>query len=562
MQALNEQCQNLIQYMEDEKRKEKDLLSKISLIEGRVMKCRERMGTMGGIYCAMVSSESIAKQIRILENRLNKGMQKYSEAVAYNKKLKEEINNLRRERVAFDNLYRKMERDLLEKKRSMAEVIDMANAAYKVRDEAHQQVAVLKAQAGKEHKDFEKERSELSRLIEVYQKSKQIRQTKKYDQASQRRTNQSTEADSPSRLQDAWSVGGDSGSADGTAAQIETYKAAFAKIQEATGMPSIDQLLEAFVNAEEQNFSLYNYVNALSADIEAAEANIVQLQRDIDNFQSSSCVTDKRKQEVLQELEAYCTSLEKKTKMFEGKNEGISKKIGELKLGIQRIFDKLECHELYSEELWFNQGLNDSTVVPFLQAIEHRADTIIEFYLHQAEASEAADEGLVADKESVPEGIGSEVEKIEQVKADEEAQTPAPNEQTAEYTATEDGKAAASGAVATPGPEEEEAVPEGGAPEAAAPEAASAPTDKSAIATGMPDGILMKKEDLSKKMETTLKTKLRFVRRQMRTRAHPTDMLKQGSEDEEEEREADIDDAEEQYIGTPVEWPRSAGAQG
>nr|CEL67940.1 TPA: outer dynein arm docking complex protein ODA1,putative [Neospora caninum Liverpool] len=383
MQALNEQCQNLIQYMEDEKRKEKDLLSKISLIEGRVMKCRERMGTMGGIYCAMVSSESIAKQIRILENRLNKGMQKYSEAVAYNKKLKEEINNLRRERVAFDNLYRKMERDLLEKKRSMAEVIDMANAAYKVRDEAHQQVAVLKAQAGKEHKDFEKERSELSRLIEVYQKSKQIRQTKKYDQASQRRTNQSTEADSPSRLQDAWSVGGDSGSADGTAAQIETYKAAFAKIQEATGMPSIDQLLEAFVNAEEQNFSLYNYVNALSADIEAAEANIVQLQRDIDNFQSSSCVTDKRKQEVLQELEAYCTSLEKKTKMFEGKNEGISKKIGELKLGIQRIFDKLECHELYSEELWFNQGLNDSTVVPFLQAIEHRADTIIEFYLRE-----------------------------------------------------------------------------------------------------------------------------------------------------------------------------------
>ncbi|KEP66685.1 UNVERIFIED_CONTAM: outer dynein arm docking complex protein ODA1, putative [Hammondia hammondi] len=400
MQALNEQCQNLIQYMEDEKRKERDLLSKISLIEGRVMKCRERMGTMGGVYCAMVSSESIAKQIRILENRLNKGMQKYSEAVAYNKKLKDEINNLRRERVAFDNLYRKMERDLHEKKKSMAEVIDMANAAYKVRDEAHQQVAELKAQAGKEHKDFEKERSELSRLIEVYQKQKQLKQVKQYDQTSKKRTNQSTEGESPSRLHDAWNGGGDSGISDETAAHIATYKAAFAKIQDATGMSSIDQLLEAFVNAEEQNFSLYNYVNALSADVEAAEANIAQLQREIDNFQSSNSVTDKRKQEVLQELEAYCTSLEKRTKMFEGKNEGISKTLGELKLGIQQIFDKLECHELYSEELWISQGLNDSTVVSFLQAIEQRTDIIIEFYLrevapvHSPVARIAADRAL------------------------------------------------------------------------------------------------------------------------------------------------------------------------
>ncbi|KFG61465.1 putative outer dynein arm docking complex protein ODA1 [Toxoplasma gondii RUB] len=400
MQALNEQCQNLIQYMEDEKRKERDLLSKISLIEGRVMKCRERMGTMGGVYCAMVSSESIAKQIRILENRLNKGMQKYSEAVAYNKKLKDEINNLRRERVAFDNLYRKMERDLHEKKKSMAEVIDMANAAYKVRDEAHQQVAELKAQAGKEHKDFEKERSELSRLIEAYQKQKQLKQVKQYDQSSKKRINPSTGGESPSRLHDAWNGGGDSATSDETAAHIATYKAAFAKIQEATGMPSIDQLLEAFVNAEEQNFSLYNYVNALSADVEAAEANIVQLQREIDNFQSSNAVTDKRKQEVLQELEAYCTSLEKKTKMFEAKNEGISKTLSELKLGIQRIFDKLECHELYSEELWINQGLNDSTVVSFLQAIEQRTDIIIEFYLrevahvHSPVARTAADRAL------------------------------------------------------------------------------------------------------------------------------------------------------------------------
>ncbi|PHJ24394.1 outer dynein arm docking complex protein oda1 [Cystoisospora suis] len=415
MQALNEQCASLIHDTEDEKKKEKELLTKMSAMEGRVMKCRERMGSMGGVYCAVVSSESIAKQTYILENRLNKGMQRYSEAVAYNKKLKEEINNLRRERVAFDSLCRKMERDLLEKKRSMAEVIDMANAAYRVRDEASQQVALLKAQAGKEHKDFEKEWSELGRLIEIYQKTKQLKQqTKKREQVVTRRLVQSCEGDNQSSS-DAWGIAGSGTNADAAASQIEAYQAAFAKIQEATGMPNIDNLLEAFITAEEQNFSLFNYVNALSSDIEAAEAQIAQLQRDIDNFQSCSSVADKRKQEVLQELEACSALLEKKTKMFEEKNENISKKISELKIGIHRVFEKLNGPELFFQELWVSQGMTDSTVLSFLQAIEQRTDTIVEIYLRRFAPPDASAGFVTAERSSgcasVP-GFGSSVVQI------------------------------------------------------------------------------------------------------------------------------------------------------
>ena len=50
------------------------------------------------------------KQIRQLENRLEKALVKFNEAIAHNKELREEIDGLRRERVVFDSIYKKLEK--------------------------------------------------------------------------------------------------------------------------------------------------------------------------------------------------------------------------------------------------------------------------------------------------------------------------------------------------------------------------------------------------------------------------------------------------------------------
>lgn len=43
-------------------------------------------------------------------------------------------------------------------------------------------------------------------------------------------------------------------------------KDAFEQIREATGISSIEATVDAFIKAEEQNYSLYNYVNNLGTD--------------------------------------------------------------------------------------------------------------------------------------------------------------------------------------------------------------------------------------------------------------------------------------------------------
>jgi hypothetical protein len=57
---------------------------------------------MGGLNASKQVEESYEKHIKILENRLDKANQKFNEAIEYDKKLREEIDKLRKERFIFE----------------------------------------------------------------------------------------------------------------------------------------------------------------------------------------------------------------------------------------------------------------------------------------------------------------------------------------------------------------------------------------------------------------------------------------------------------------------------
>jgi len=110
------------------------LTQQISIMKHKVLHQKKHMG---GVNAAKENHQMIHKQIRILENRLDKSLIKFNEALAQNKILREEIDNLRGERMIFDNIYRKLEKDHNERKKQMANIIELSNLAYEQRD-AHQ----------------------------------------------------------------------------------------------------------------------------------------------------------------------------------------------------------------------------------------------------------------------------------------------------------------------------------------------------------------------------------------------------------------------------------------
>eukprot|EP00826_Nyctotherus_ovalis_P063069 TRINITY_DN9214_c0_g1_i1.p1 TRINITY_DN9214_c0_g1~~TRINITY_DN9214_c0_g1_i1.p1 ORF type:complete len:193 (+),score=95.62 TRINITY_DN9214_c0_g1_i1:79-657(+) len=87
----------------EEEDKQKDLDMKMSTLRQMILSEKEKLG---GINATRDDYMHVQKQIRILENRLDKANQKFNDAMTHNNKLKAQIDSLRRERVIFENIYK------------------------------------------------------------------------------------------------------------------------------------------------------------------------------------------------------------------------------------------------------------------------------------------------------------------------------------------------------------------------------------------------------------------------------------------------------------------------
>lgn len=67
---------------------------------------------MGGLNATKTNKERYEKHIKVLENRLDKANKKFNESIEHDKNLRDEIDRLRKERFFFENIYKKLEKDL------------------------------------------------------------------------------------------------------------------------------------------------------------------------------------------------------------------------------------------------------------------------------------------------------------------------------------------------------------------------------------------------------------------------------------------------------------------
>ena len=235
-----------------------EIEKQMALMREKVMSQRKRMG---GVNAARENQMMVFKQIRILENRLDKALVKFNEALAHNKKLRENIDNLRRERVVFDNIYRKLERELHEKKKKMANIIELSNQAYEARDQAQMEIAAIQQADAKETQEYDEQMQALGRKIDEDKKRKDMLLR---DNASSSNGGMSMDEESHLKkkvTKGVWSIAKDKANVAASIDKVQSYEEAFNKIKAATGISDIQELVNTFIANEDQNFSLFNYVN-------------------------------------------------------------------------------------------------------------------------------------------------------------------------------------------------------------------------------------------------------------------------------------------------------------
>merc|ERR1712151_1384965 len=378
---LSEQTVKMQAKYDEEVDNNKKLEEQLDLSTGNVFMIRERMAAHGGVNASLENSKAVQKQIRVLENRLDKALQTFNEAIAANRKLREEIDLLRRERLVFDDIYRKLENELGQKKKEMANIIEQANAAYEARDSAQAQMAALKQQADKEHSEVEKEWRELGRLIENDKRMKEfmrqkVRSAEAKISESQKDDTQKKKAmkgltDTTQKSQLAITANQE---------RVSTFEEAFARIQAATGICDIDELVQTFINGEDQNFGLFKYNNLLSADIEKLEQQIADYKEEYTTLSgSSNRKEDTERLKVLESLEEKWTDIERKADSFDIKYQEAQQTLTHVRDQINAIFVKLQC-QLEDLPSGCGTGISESNMMAFLAVIESRGNDLLKVY--------------------------------------------------------------------------------------------------------------------------------------------------------------------------------------
>lgn len=382
---LQDQADMYTRKIEVERRRIEDLEKQIKKMQATIFQQRKEMG---GVNASRETNQQVQKQIRILENRLDKALVKFNEALAHNKQLRDIIDNLRRERVVFDGIYRKLERELHEKKNKMAQIIEESNAAYEARDKAQGEMIALKSQADKEQQKFEVEWSQLGQLIEKDRKMKDFYKSKEREGGGASRGGD-PQLEEEQKLRKrvskgAWGIAKDKASIHLSMEKVQSYEEAFAKIQKATKITDIDQLVQTFINAEDQNFSLFNYANDLSSEIENLEESIQEIRGEIKNYQGEGQQGDHQRKRIIEDLEGRLHKTENRAGVFEDRYQSAAKTTESLKKGIQSIFDKLGSgNDEKTREILGNAGVTESNMMQYLGIVEARTNELLQIYTMQ-----------------------------------------------------------------------------------------------------------------------------------------------------------------------------------
>lgn len=170
--------------------------------------------------------------------------------------------------------------------------------------------------------------------------------------------------------------------------KVQNFEEAFNRIKAATGISDIEELVKTFIKNEDQNFSLFNYVNEQTNEIEKLEEQMQQLRDEEQKYTQESGDDVNQHKQLLKDLEIRLQATETMAEKYEMKCQDSQKTINSLKAGIQSIFDKIECNSSAMADMLSDTTVTEANIMQFLGMIEQRTNEILQQYATMKRAQE------------------------------------------------------------------------------------------------------------------------------------------------------------------------------
>ncbi|CAF0993638.1 unnamed protein product [Adineta steineri] len=357
-------------------------------------KIRQKQSETGGANASTTFNANVRKQERVLENRLETALQRFNSLLSTNSLLRSEIDNLRNERERYENLSQKSEHELRELRAQLVSSIEKSVISYEQRKDANSKAIMLQNKAENDKAAAEAEMRELERQISHDRKLRDFMKLKSQerpedeDLITYRKRKEAEAAEKRRKEKEEHS--------------IDAYESKFKQIQEISGENDLDKLVDKFIEVEDKNFALFNYVNELNNQIETLQEQIADIKKEIRRFEGQGVELEGQRQKLLQQLEKKQTQADVTADEYQEKTKSTKKILDQCRTGVDSLFKKIGCDRRQIDHLLqSHEGVTEDNILRYLGIIEERTNELL-----TAQAAIAAKEQNMSLRDRAPNLIG------------------------------------------------------------------------------------------------------------------------------------------------------------
>ncbi|CAD8072020.1 unnamed protein product [Paramecium primaurelia] len=338
----------------------------------RLIQLQDKLNEVSDTKFGVPEESPLMRQIRILENNLDKVMIKYNEAQSIRKTYEQIVKRLKEERVGYDNQLAAIERSLKGKEHDYEELLLLAH------DATH-----AKELAQAELKKYEHKKAAVRELRKTYldAKRKAIEEREKVIQKLEKREKDNVQTQveyntSNIPIQESSNPNVDTNI---QKQKLADYEEAFHKLKEATGFRDVNDIIQKFTSQDETSKSLSDLKGEYQDKIEQLVTERQKLRDHLNDLKYEGGEALTRKQ--IDEIENNVNNAINKCERTKLKYERVQKILVNVKAGIEHLYEKLEFFKLEGKP---NIVISDETLVDGLSQVVEKMKLVLQLIKNDA----------------------------------------------------------------------------------------------------------------------------------------------------------------------------------
>uniref|UniRef100_H0X3K1 Coiled-coil domain containing 63 n=1 Tax=Otolemur garnettii TaxID=30611 RepID=H0X3K1_OTOGA len=361
----------LLQTKEDYEALIRSMKTLLAELDEKIAQMEKKIAIQKQIFLKMQEANNprkLQKQIHTLETRLNLVTVQFDKMLTTNAKLRTEIEDLRFEKAAYDNVYQQLHRRMSLQKKTMNTAIEQSSQAYEQRLEAMARMAAMKDRQQKDISQYNLEIRELERLYAHENKLKSFLLSKLNDRTEFEEQAKRTEALKRKKH----------GKKKTKGESFESYEVAHLRLLKLAENGNLNQLIEDFLAKEEKNFARFTYVTELNNDMEMMHKKTQNIQNEIIHLQSQQKISHDDSRSILKQLEEKLRKTTEEADTYERKTKEINRTLEHLKNSVEKLFKKINCDATkILVQLGETGKVTDNNLAQYFAVIEKKTNDLL-----------------------------------------------------------------------------------------------------------------------------------------------------------------------------------------